>query len=849
MASKICIADGNFKTAGTWGVVDATSMLDSEAGNTELTTSYVSSSAFTPGAIVVSGVAVKIANVAASGAYTMSVRLYNSTDSVAVAGTEVTVNLTDLPVGQTTTTNAGGWVLFKFSSPVTLEADHNYTVQGKESNAAANINLYRDATANNWSRMLLTTTTGAPANTDILHIMEEKTGVGAATARVVTIDQSATSYVDLGSGTDGTVAITISDGGTLQYGYTAATSYYLKCSGNLIVYSGGTFTIGTVANPIPRNSTAVLEFDPVADGGMGLIVRNGATFTAQGLSRTSGKNIVSCLLNTDEAVNSTSLGVDTDTGWLDNDKIAVASTTQTYSQCETGLLNGNAGASSLTVDGFGGAGGGLAYAHSGTIPTQAEVILLTRNVKIRAVSSTIVSFTYFGNTATVDMDWVELYWLGQNTTNKYAMSIVTTTGSFNCAYCSLHDVEDDGFYANNSALNNVTLSYFVMYNLSSANSGYAFFVGNTSQTSNSFSNIIGILSGTNNGFMYLQDAGASYQNITIAGAGSSTVGGINITSDSGQSTFGTFSNLTAHSCASYGFQLNYQNSEYLTINTMNCWRNNSSSGAINCTGNGFIINTLNAFGNNSSNLFLNNARNFYFYDSNFNGDSSFSTSYGVNGNNVYDGININFINCNFGTASGIKTAHSSYDFYPPSICVWDIKLNNTILASTNEVYVSFSSNFVSIKSTKHDQTVGNHKTWFRRGIITTDSVANMYRTATPSMRLTPNSASYKLVSGSFKVNINSGQTCTPIVYVRESVAGDGTDYNGNRPRLILKRNDAIGVTADAVIDTATASAEGAFEQLTGTTAAATDDGVMEFVIDCDGTTGWVNVDDFSATVA
>jgi hypothetical protein len=33
----------------------------------------------------------------------------------------------------------------------------------------------------------------------------------------------------------------------------------------------------------------------------------------------------------------------------------------------------------------------------------------------------------------------------------------------------------------------------------------------------------------------------------------------------------------------------------------------------------------------------------------------------------------------------------------------------------------------------------------------------------------------------------------------------------------------------------------------GTTASATDDGVGEFIVDADGTQGWISVDDWSAT--
>ena len=94
----------------------------------------------------------------------------------------------------------------------------------------------------------------------------------------------------------------------------------------------------------------------------------------------------------------------------------------------------------------------------------------------------------------------------------------------------------------------------------------------------------------------------------------------------------------------------------------------------------------------------------------------------------------------------------------------------------------------------------------------------------------------------FRVAVNNGQTVTPSIYVRENAS-----YNGARARLIVKENAAVGITSDTVLDTATAASDEAWEQLTGTTAAVTDDGVLEFVVDCDGTAGQLNVDDFTAT--
>lgn len=136
-----------------------------------------------------------------------------------------------------------------------------------------------------------------------------------------------------------------------------------------------------------------------------------------------------------------------------------------------------------------------------------------------------------------------------------------------------------------------------------------------------------------------------------------------------------------------------------------------------------------------------------------------------------------------------------------------------------------------------DATPGNNRMYIRQGIVSSDTT--IFNTASPSIRITPKSATVEANTKTFtfKVPVNSGQTCTPSVYVRESVVGDGTDYNGNPIKLYLKSNVNIGITTDTLIDTATGASVGAWEQLTGTTSAASSDGVMEFYLTCDGTTG------------
>lgn len=109
MARLMCVANGNNTSSSTWAVIDSTSYSESETANTAMPTSYSSSASlgnFTPGAITVDGIGIRIA--ARTGTTgTLSVELYNHTGAASVAGTEVTVNMTDV-VNCSTTNLEGG---------------------------------------------------------------------------------------------------------------------------------------------------------------------------------------------------------------------------------------------------------------------------------------------------------------------------------------------------------------------------------------------------------------------------------------------------------------------------------------------------------------------------------------------------------------------------------------------------------------------------------------------------------------------------------------------------------------------------------------------------------------------
>lgn len=830
MAVLMSIATGDFTAAGTWGLVDSTSLNNTENSSTVVTTTYATSSTFTPGAITIDGIAVKLVNRTGTTG-TITVALDQATTTV--TGTEVAINVADLPAAVSADAN-GGWILFKFAAPVLLVAATAYGVKVKTS-SSTQVTLQVLA-AGNWARMLRTTTTQAPAAGDDLVITGEYTGAGTSNAFTVTMDNTASTDFGAAATSLVTPALAICSLGTLTWGTTAATAYYLKLSGNAIVYAGGTLNMGTTGTPCPRDSTMWLQFDCGANVDFGLTVRNLATFNGQGQSRTSGKLFDRTLLNTNEAVNQTVLGVADDTGWLDNDEIVIAPTNRTVAEYEKVALNGNAGASSITIDGGAGAGGGLAFTHSGTSPTQATIILLTRNVRITGASATLQAYVDIKATATVDLDWCQFYWLGSATTNKRGFQTACTTGTQVIDKCSFHNSEVANsicFYMSGASGTGLTFSNNVMY------FGNLYGVSVDASTGSCvITGCVAIRAGTY--CFSMTDAGGTFTN-NLAASGSNA--GISLTELGG--VIGTWSGITAQQSGNSFLISGVSGS----MSDVTIWRN-SAYGLYLFGNNDVTITNLVSFGNAVSSVNIQSGGvRLTLVTPTLSGDSSFATPYGISPANgtASTGSEVYIFGGSLGTASGIKVAHSTGDlgfgqvFSGPS--KWH--LHGTTLASATQVAAQTSNGPNGyILAQNLGGVAGSHKGWFKYGTIdiASPTVSGM---TDPVMRMTPNNASSKLESAPYgmgmKAAVASGGTVTISVDIHKTAA-----YNGNQPRLIVRRNYSIGITSDTVLDTATIGTA-TTETLTGTTASVSDDGALEFIVDCDGTAGYVYVDNWAAS--
>jgi hypothetical protein len=1093
MSVLLSKATGNFLTAGTWALVDATSYLNSEAVVNQLNTGNSgTSSTFTPGAITVDAAAVKLA--ARLGTLgTVTVALQTGGSDVATT----TINVADLPAA-TTTANDGGWIVFKFAAPVTLLAATAYLIRITMSGGASSVSWY-SSVGSEWARMLRTTTTQAPAAGDNLVVAGEHTGAGTGNDFTVTMDQTAAT--DYGSNTTSTAtpALAICKRGTLKFKDTSAANPYLRLSGYAIVYNGGTFNIGvTGGSEIPRDSTAILEFDCAADGDFGLVARNGSTVNLQGLSRTSGKNVVSAKLNANMAINlvqsvsaaplnvsqaaatttldptGTSLGVgsgsgsgqfnvlggvtdtvtnashhiaytqagsvtnvtqtythwikrgsgtnnrfvrlmlgnnatfasmtngfyadfdlqtpsagtctavgngtatsatitafgggfictiigkassgalapiasihacnasgvvsyagdatqnficswpqvytasaqptdltvDTDTGWLSGDVVALASTTRTAAECEVVKLGSDAGASTLSLSLY-----PVNY-HDGVSPVQAEVILLTRNVKVRSSLNTAMTFVQFVEGSTFDVDWTEFYYLGVNSTGKRGIEISTgTTNSLNGSiqYSSVHDTEALGVFAFSASgaqlITSFTFSNNTMWNLATATGPACQLQNAINATNYTIDNNILIRTGSGNGWT-LSDVGGTFTNNTVVGAASIGL------QPNEAAVLGTFSGNNSHSNAGAGWQLSVAISGTLT--TLGSWRNTGAGLNISGIISDLVLDTPTMFGNTTNQITSTTSLDIILKSPLFSGDTSFATINGINVGGTGATQRYVIDNGDFSTVSGIKTAHTNDINVANSPTNFQIILRNTKLGAATEIAnPSNLSNNGFIASQKHDQTAGNHMTWMRNGKVQTDSV--VFNTAAPSMLMTPTSfqgpfSGFSSTSGSptigvgtntniftslsvgmliecgtaafpsgttissfsasagtitasanagatqanftiafarklesapqfqgVKVAVANGNSAGVSVYIRKSAS-----YNGSQPRLIQKANPALGQNSDVVLATYSAGT-GSWNQISGTTSTATDDGVWEIVVDCDGTAGAINVDDWATS--
>lgn len=863
MANLHATADGNMMTPANWAVGSSVHQQLSHTNNSTITTSYV----YCPTAViangeVVDGVVLAFWRFDSTG--TISVSLNDGSTDVR----EVTINVSDLVLDAS---NAGRtWVFFKFGSTVTGNGVTSYKI-GVKSSSSTQAVCFRSSTTADWARSLRTTTAaGAIAAGDAFFVCGEYTAPATSTSRTTTMNSTAAT--DYGAGVAGRPAFVVGSNATLTWDVTQSTT--LRLSGNLDLSGNANVLIGTTGSPVPRAYTAVLEFDCGADGDYAL-VNNGGTLTMQGESRTSGKNVIFCKLDADAAATDTTLTVDTDTGWKSGDEVAIAATSQTRTQHERKILNGDAGGSSFAIT------VALTNAHRGSGDTKGGIILLTRNVVIRTVNTSFQTYlNTFVGTSVVDLDWVQLKNCGYSGAGKDGCGcnmLAAAGGSMETDYVVVDGYTGDGFNWSTSC----TFGGWVVRNCAAYN-------GTSASTTNGAIRINSTMKGRTfsvDGFYAIHCPNGLYFNFpgsltskvkNVYISGPSNYGFKNAVASAEQLKLnGNFDNWEVHSSTLGGMLLGTAAGPF-TFDTWKIWA---------CTDSGIAF-TWQGAGVGTGSIHLVNFNNFTVFGSAASaaranievtshligvvfenlkldgGAGGGATTNGfIFGSNSIGLITtiVKFINCEFSNGASPKTAlavdvavtsapyHLYYDLSFED-CIFNGTLAYSAKFAADSTYDTLTSSGGLNPSRPTDgqrlrftnTPIGGvlHKTVVgQRGVLQHNT--STFKSASPSEELVPVSTTRKLASQVRRVPVLSGNSVSLSVWVRK----DGS-YNGNAPRLVVLANSALGVT-EQVLDTLSVGAN-TWEQLTAVTSAVAADGVLSFYVDCDGTAGSAFTDDWTA---
>lgn len=663
------------------------------------------------------------------------------------------------------------------------------------------------------------------------------------------------------TGTDAlNASMNISLGGTLKARDTSAQNVWLRLRGIGIVSNGGTLNWGTSGTPIPSDSTAVLEFDPPSTtaGLCGIYCTTGSTITGQGSPRTSGKAVDRTHLTADAAANATTLTINDDTGWKSGDRVMIAPTTRTLTQWEILVLGADAGASSLSIINGGGTGGGVTNAHNGTNQVQADIALMTRNVRFVSNTWTANPFINILPGCAADFDWAEFTGLGTSTTGKQGLVLnsSTTAGrSMNVSIrrCSLWNMNNYGLVVfDNTGAIGITLleiedNVFGNLNFAGGVQQAILFGGPITPTNYSFSGNL-VIGGSGGSTLYFQDVGGTMDNNIVCGCPTGW------TLIEGSAEVGSFSGNKIHTCNASGLLVNGPNMTGV-IDDLTVFR---------CNGNGVLFNQSGAvmeivgglyFGNGGGGNIANTGGAFIdltVRGATIAGDTAFSTTFGIQISSTSSAtpggpVNLVLEDNTFGVATGLLTAHATADIGFANALALPLRVwgDNNLMSSaggdfrsTDQARLSADS-FVSLLN--NDQVDGAHKVYMLAGTHEVDG--SVFGDAAPSLKMTPSSATRKLESAprgsGWQVPVLTGDGVAASVGIRKSAA-----YNGAQPRLLVRRNTRLGIADDTVVATYSAGT-GSWNDIGDTLGPVSADGTLEFYVDCDGTAGNINVDDAS----
>jgi hypothetical protein len=844
MATLVSVTNGNFTSASTWeGVNTPISLLPTTAVTAQtLTTTFVASNGLTSTGGTATGVVLYMANRVAAGATgVFELAIFNSTAGATAATASFLGS--DIPVFTAANLRQ---IYVRLNTPLTLVNGNAYQLRLRFT--IANAVSVQVIGANQWARLFTDGVPATGATGDIFYVVGRLTGPGSTASVTVTMDNNnSTQYSSLALGQFGTLQWSTSTNTELRlYGQPYAGALISTWMG------GGNFRMGTTSSPIQAGVTASFWIGATTVGGLRVQINDGASFEAAGAYKKPWTLLTSTI-----AAGATGATVADATGWSVGDDIVIAATTRTITQSDRRSINSISG----NFIGF----TATSFLHDGVGIYAAEVINLTRNCQISCVNPSFKSYMTHslatGNTMSLDSVEISDIGYAQNIGAVYWSGNGTASVSLRVTNCAFVECVGAVTFPSTSNLTNFLVDNCVGYRINGASSLVYTPAAATTPTILSgatVSNCVAI-SGTSSSF-----AGFAVQNNSIdmignRSSGHSSFGILYGVLGSRFSQSGTFNNNLVHANGNGLSVVIYDSlisGKHPTGNA--AVRNGSWGWYANFSYNSRFDNTT-LIENTTANLLLSYnigavASGLIFNNLIAHGSTAYPTGIGIaigaaNNNTTSHTSQAVFNNCLIGTSGSHTAGDIGVVTTVESGLTTSLVFNNCTLSSSVEfIRSSFTSANSSVALQRADGATGTHRIYYRSGLQSTDTT--IFRSSSYSLRLTPSSSTGLQKFSPKVIPVRIGSTPTISTWVRMSATADGTNYNGSLPRMFLEYNGALGTfpSYDDILLATAATGNGVWQQLSAVLPVVpTDNTAFKVYLDCSGTLGWVNVDDWKIT--
>lgn len=893
MPTFFSINDGDFSSGLATVVGDVSAVGTS---GFVLTTTYSYPTTTPTVADSIYGVAFQLSAVSGSPTGTVDIILSASNGSSTTASFPVNGLTQKSGLNAITPTNPVGWQVFAFDTPVSFPTGNTMRV-GVKTSAANKVSLIGQALTN-LNRSYVTSTLGNPAAGagDIIHIVGTLSSTGLITR---TVNYNVTTPTTYGN-------FYVHNGGVLNFDPTINIDLTLAGAQGLQITPDGTVNIGSSVNPVQADKTHKINLSNSF-----INVHNGATFNVYGAYKTPYALISSPVAagsRTYPLTTDVSNWIFNSTVAANGDSVVITPNLTAFGTSEITTLSARSSNNIITWNTASFSHVSSNYIPS--IVNMTRNVQLSgnntyvrfldgsvsnlNNIQFRGLRNTNYKGLQFCTNSTGSVSLSNCAFNGDGVATMPAFSFdvaktptsnVSIKGSNFSGYGATTDIiKLEAVSANNLSLTdnivlNASQNGMLIDRLSSTYVDIKnnFLIG-SSQNGLRVTNPY-VLGGTIGGIGCLNQrcgsvvAGTSGRANYDGLAGHyNTLEGVNILGTLPQLSSTVFSNITANNNRTTGFELSANS------NNLNSPIRVNVNGLISNNNLGLGFEAYAITGNLSSLSFNDNlSGNMYISVGNggttFDGVTSVNTASvssqtsnihilsGLNyGSTIFKnsyllGNRVNALKLNntkfeqfyvenstlsstledIGSSSNLNLLEGSYHF---NNCTF----GTGILSTTVQNYqpeVFLENGFVVMKE---NGVANKHYKLLRSGKISLDTTL-AYGTNTVSEKLEPTSTTIKLRCGSKMIPVNKNDSYTVGVYVRKS-----SSYSGDAPRLMLKRNPALGYDDDILATSVGANDN--WELLSGVVPAALDQGIFEVYVDCSGAagSGAVNIDNWSLTL-